>query len=69
LTVASPCNKICRLDATGNVCVGCWRTLGEIEHWSNMDAAARQRVIDDLPRRAVILAEFLREPETAPAAV
>ena len=37
--VPSPCQDICRLDQAG-VCVGCGRTIGEIEEWSR---AGRER--------------------------
>ena len=37
--VASPCRDICRLNEAG-VCIGCGRSLGEIEEWSR---AGRER--------------------------
>jgi predicted Fe-S protein YdhL (DUF1289 family) len=37
--VASPCRDICRLDGA-DVCVGCGRSLAEIEEWSR---AGRER--------------------------
>ena len=37
--VASPCRDICRLDGAG-ICIGCGRSLGEIEEWSR---AGRER--------------------------
>ena len=53
--VPSPCRDICRLDAAG-ICVGCGRSLGEIEEWSRAGrerrlqicAAARERIPADL---------------------
>jgi len=50
-SVASPCRDVCRVDAAG-VCVGCGRTLREIEEWPRAGnerrlqicAAARARV-------------------------
>ncbi len=45
-TVQSPCLKLCTLDATGKVCLGCGRTTAEIAGWSRMDDAARQLVLD-----------------------
>lgn len=30
---ASPCISICRLDASGQHCMGCGRTLDEISAW------------------------------------
>lgn len=34
--VPSPCRQICRLDDSGELCVGCFRTLCEIATWSGM---------------------------------
>jgi predicted Fe-S protein YdhL (DUF1289 family) len=53
--VASPCRDICRLDVAG-ICMGCGRSLGEIEEWSRAGrerrlqicAAARERIGPDL---------------------
>lgn len=52
LPVASPCIGICRLDAAGEKCSGCLRTLEEIAGWSRMDDAARERVWQLIRRRA-----------------
>ena len=41
---ASPCNKICRLDAD-QVCVGCGRTLDEIAEWSVASEARRREIV------------------------
>jgi len=30
----SPCVGVCRMDAGSGLCLGCWRTLDEIAHWS-----------------------------------
>jgi predicted Fe-S protein YdhL (DUF1289 family) len=53
--VPSPCRDICRLDGAG-ICIGCGRSLGEIEEWSRAGrerrlqicAAARARMKADL---------------------
>ena len=50
-SVPSPCRDVCRLDAAG-ICVGCGRSLNEIEEWPRAGrerrlqicAAARARV-------------------------
>lgn len=52
LPVASPCIGICRLDAAGEKCSGCLRTLEEIAGWSRMDDAARERVWASIRQRA-----------------
>lgn len=33
--VPSPCVEICDLDQTGQYCLGCGRTIGEIEGWGS----------------------------------
>ncbi len=58
VTVASPCMNVCRLDPTGAVCVGCWRTLDEIGRWQVMSDDERARVMRELTRRA----ERARQP-------
>ncbi|WP_078056296.1 DUF1289 domain-containing protein [Pacificimonas flava] len=49
----SPCQKICRLSANGNVCTGCGRTLVEIAEWSEMSPDQRRAVIQAAERRRV----------------
>ena len=43
-SVASPCINVCRMDAAGAVCEGCWRTLDEIAAWGSLDDAAKLQV-------------------------
>ncbi len=52
--IASPCVRVCRLDAAGT-CLGCLRTLDEIGAWSRMDEARRLRIME------VVLPERQRE--------
>ncbi|MFW5848045.1 MAG: DUF1289 domain-containing protein [bacterium] len=33
--VKSPCINVCRIDKD-NVCIGCYRTLNEIDSWSKL---------------------------------
>ncbi|MEO8305257.1 MAG: DUF1289 domain-containing protein [Betaproteobacteria bacterium] len=49
--VASPCISVCVMDAAGEVCIGCCRTLDEIAAWSVLDAAAKRAVVAALPAR------------------
>lgn len=42
--VASPCVKVCVLDAR-NVCVGCGRTIDEISQWSRLTEEQRRLVV------------------------
>jgi predicted Fe-S protein YdhL (DUF1289 family) len=51
--IASPCVKICVMDAERHYCAGCLRTLDEIARWSEMTDAERGKVIAELPERRV----------------
>ena len=42
--VASPCNSICSLNDE-DVCLGCYRTAGEIRDWSGLDNDQRLGVL------------------------
>jgi len=43
--VASPCIRVCVMDAAGGVCLGCWRTLDEIAAWGALDADGKRAVL------------------------
>ncbi len=49
--VASPCVKICRMDAATGYCEGCGRTLEEIASWSAYSADEKRSVLAQLPAR------------------
>ncbi len=49
-TVESPCISICTLDDEG-MCLGCFRTVEEIETWLRMDADRRRLVLLECDRR------------------
>ncbi len=49
--VASPCVKVCVVDGASGLCLGCFRTLGEIAGWSGLADAERQRITAELPDR------------------
>jgi predicted Fe-S protein YdhL (DUF1289 family) len=44
--IESPCVKICTLDESGELCMGCFRTIEEIGLWSQLADAARMRVLE-----------------------
>ena len=62
--VESPCIKVCVLDAKGETCVGCFRTLEEIGHWAAFSNAERAAVVAKLAERR----RRSEEPSSAPAA-
>ena len=47
----SPCVKVCVMDPSRGVCLGCYRTLDEIAAWGGMTDAERERVMSSLPER------------------
>ena len=49
--IASPCNKVCVMDAEGRYCLGCARTLDEIARWGEMTEAERNLVMASLSAR------------------
>jgi predicted Fe-S protein YdhL (DUF1289 family) len=53
--IESPCNKVCAVDPISALCIGCGRTLAEIEGWMRMGADERVRIMAQLPRRLAAL--------------
>jgi uncharacterized protein len=49
--IASPCNKVCVMDAEQRYCLGCKRTLDEIGRWGEMSDAERRAVLEQLAAR------------------
>ena len=49
--IESPCIRVCTLDRSGELCLGCFRTLDEIGAWASLTDAERERVIAVLPAR------------------
>ena len=56
--IASPCVKVCVMDAEHRYCAGCLRTLAEIARWGEMTDAERAQI-------TVALAERVSRNETA----
>jgi uncharacterized protein len=54
--IESPCNKVCAVDPTRELCVGCGRTLAEIGSWIAFSADERTRIMTELPGRLAALA-------------
>ncbi|WP_416355145.1 DUF1289 domain-containing protein [Aureimonas phyllosphaerae] len=49
--LASPCVRVCALDAAGALCIGCGRTIEEIAGWSDMSEEGRLAVMGELDER------------------
>ncbi|SMH55446.1 DUF1289 domain-containing protein [Azospirillum agricola] len=48
--VPSPCVRLCTLDGA-DVCLGCFRSIGEIKAWGGLDADGRRAVLAGAERR------------------
>lgn len=49
--IATPCVKVCIVDPESSLCLGCFRTLGEIAGWARLEAEARAAIMAELPGR------------------
>lgn len=49
--VPSPCISICRMDASGELCLGCLRTLEEIAAWGRMGDGDKRKVWMQIAQR------------------
>ncbi|HKT53979.1 MAG TPA: DUF1289 domain-containing protein [Caulobacteraceae bacterium] len=58
--IETPCINICIADSESGLCLGCYRTLAEIAHWTGFSPEERRRIMDALPgRRSRIAPEKL----------
>ncbi|MFQ6018265.1 MAG: DUF1289 domain-containing protein [Kiloniellaceae bacterium] len=53
-SVASPCIRICQLDDTTGLCIGCHRAIDEIRDWPIMTAEEKHRVLRRLAARKAV---------------
>ena len=47
----SPCIDICQMDSESGLCVGCGRTIEEIENWSNYTNEKKKDILKQLKSR------------------
>jgi predicted Fe-S protein YdhL (DUF1289 family) len=52
--IESPCIKVCTVDPTSKLCIGCGRSLAEIAAWSQYSADERRRIMANLPQRLAL---------------
>jgi uncharacterized protein len=50
VTIGSPCVGICELDRTGQICLGCGRTLDEIGRWANASETEKLAILERLSK-------------------
>jgi predicted Fe-S protein YdhL (DUF1289 family) len=51
MNIVSPCTRLCTLDPSAGICVGCGRTLDEIGRWLTFTDAERRAIMAALPAR------------------
>lgn len=49
--IATPCVKVCIVDPESSLCLGCFRTLGEIAGWARLEDDQRAEIMAELPSR------------------
>ncbi len=49
--IPTPCVQVCVVDGQSGLCLGCFRTLGEIARWTSFGEAEREALIAELPGR------------------
>jgi predicted Fe-S protein YdhL (DUF1289 family) len=49
--ITTPSVKVCVVDGESGLCLGCFRTLGEIAQWSRLDETERTQITAALPAR------------------
>ncbi len=49
--IKTPCVKVCFVDPAAGLCVGCFRTMGELGRWTKYSDAEREAVLAALPER------------------
>ncbi len=47
----TPCIQVCVVDGQSGLCLGCYRTLGEIGGWAAFSDEKRAALIAELPGR------------------
>lgn len=58
--IKTPCIKVCVIDGTSGLCLGCYRTLNEVAGWARLSAETRDNLMAELPgRRSQIAPEKL----------
>ena len=64
--VVSPCIGLCRLDDDDALCLGCYRTLGEIGRWSAASQAEQRAIVAAAAERKQSLAPAATKPRVTP---
>jgi uncharacterized protein len=49
--IPSPCIGVCSMDDSTGYCLGCYRTMDEIQQWWDLDNTQKQAVVDSASAR------------------
>lgn len=49
--IESPCVGVCTMDEATGYCLGCYRTIEEIQGWWDLDNTAKKSVIEETAKR------------------
>ena len=63
----SPCISVCQMDSEKGVCLGCFRTRGEIAAWRSMSEAEQIGLLEILSERRVSATGVQRRRRRSPA--
>ena len=47
----SPCIDICTIDRDSGECIGCGRTVEEVNNWANFDNLKKKQILENLNTR------------------
>jgi len=61
--IRTPCVQVCVVDGESGLCLGCFRTLGEIAGWARLSDEERARIMAELPARRGRIAPEKLGPE------
>ena len=53
--IATPCVKVCFVDADSGLCLGCHRTMEEVARWMGFSDAERAEIMARLPARRALI--------------
>ena len=49
--IKTPCIKVCVIDGTSGLCMGCFRSLPEVAGWARLSEETRESLMAELPTR------------------
>jgi len=53
--IETPCNKVCSIDPSHGLCIGCGRSGAEIAGWIGFTVDQRRAIMAALPQRLALM--------------